>query len=405
MGVNIDVTQTFAADHIRNTTSMHSPQAPAARLTAWFMRRTAPNAVRRIAPLNAAVASDVGVAREENQDRVAIVRSTDRAGGPVIIAALADGIGGMRQGSECAAMALAHFLDCVISEAQHSKEPADWLRKGALRANRAVHARFAGQGGSTLAAIVMAKGHRPIWLSVGDSRVYHAADGKLTQLSKDDTLEGQLGKLPNGGRRPDLLQFIGLGDGLEPHVESTPWDLTGTLLLTTDGVHFVDSDHLGRLAEFAPDLGQCARRFTETARWLGGPDNASVAAIAVDALTADPHAHLEGGFEVWDSFGEVQVIFDQGARRYPSTAPSADDAPPAEAPVRPRRDLSARNDSPSQKAVPPPSNLVNASGKSKVSKARGRTRVKKPKEATPQDGDEDSNQVPQLLIEFPNKTS
>lgn len=384
---------------------MYSPQAPAARLTAWFMRRTAPNAVRRVAPLNAAVASDVGVAREENQDRVALVRTTDRAGGPVIIAALADGIGGMKQGAECAAMALAHFIDCVISEAQHSKDPAEWLRNGALRANRAIHARFAGQGGSTLAAIVMAKGQRPVWLSVGDSRVYHAADGKLTQLSRDDTLEGQLGRSPNGGRRPDLLQFIGLGDGLEPHVESTPGDLAGTLLLTTDGVHFVDSDHLGRLAQFAPDLGQCARRFTETARWLGGPDNASVAAIAVDALSADPHSHLEGGFEVWDSFGEVQVIFDQGARRFPSTAPPSDAAASDEAAPQNVRDSLARAASPSEKAVRPASEQVNAGGKSKASKAKGRTRAKKPKEAKPESSDEDGKQVPQLLIEFPNKTS
>ena len=382
---------------------MHSPQAPAARLAAWFMRRTTPSAVRRVAPLKAAVASDVGVAREENQDRVALVRAADRDGSPFIVAALADGIGGMKQGAECAALAMATFFDCVVNEAQHSREPREWLQRGAQRANRAVHTHQGGDGGSTLAAILMAKGHRPLWLSVGDSRVYHAADGKFSQLSRDDTLEGQLGKPIVGGRRSELLQFIGLGEGLEPHVEPIPWDLVGTLLLTTDGVHFVDAEHLGKVVQFAPDIGQCARRLTETAKWLGGPDNASVAAIAVDALSAEPSAQLDWGFEVWDPFGELQVIFDRGLRRYPSATPTpAPQATPspsaAPAPVEAGgKSEGAKKDAPEPSAA--------AAEKPKGSKAKGKSgRKTKAKEPAPEREGEPQADVPQLLIEFPNKT-
>jgi PPM family protein phosphatase len=385
---------------------MHSPQAPAARLAAWFMRRTAPSAVRRVAPLKAAVASDIGVAREENQDRVALVRAAERGGSPFIVAALADGIGGMKQGAECAALTLATFFDCVVDEAQHSREPAEWLRRGAERANRAVHVRQGGDGGSTLAAILMAKGHRPLWLSIGDSRVYHAADGKLTQLSRDDTLEGQLGKAIDGGRRSELLQFIGLGEGLEPHVEPVPWDLSGTLLLTTDGVHFVDADHLGKVVHFAPDLGQCARRLTETAKWLGGPDNASVAAIGVDGLAVEPNAQLDWGFEVWDPFGELQVIFDRGLRRYPSAAPAptTQAAVASSAPLKPSPAGGGQEPGGDEKVA---SETQGGAGKAKTSKARGKSsrKTKAAKESEPDRQEEPGPEVPQLRIEFPNKPS
>ena len=44
------------------------------------MRRTAPSGVRRVASLTAAVASELGGVREDNQDRVAIARGRDRLG-------------------------------------------------------------------------------------------------------------------------------------------------------------------------------------------------------------------------------------------------------------------------------------------------------------------------------------
>lgn len=284
------------------------------------MRRTAASAVRRVAPLNAAIASDVGVVRDENQDRVALVHGSDRNGSPFILAAVADGIGGMKQGAECAALTLATFIEAVISEAQQTIDSREWLRKATYQADRAVHARQAGDGGSTLAAVLFPKGQPAVWLSVGDSRVYHTTQAKLTQLSKDDTLEGQLGKPLEGGRRSELLQFIGIGEGLEPHIEAVPSSLSGTLLLTTDGVHFIDADYLGKVAHFAQDLGVCTRRFIDLAKMLGGPDNASVVALNIEALSEASVPQVDSAYEVWDPFGELHVIFDR-SRRYTPVEP------------------------------------------------------------------------------------
>lgn len=373
------------------------------------MRRTTPSGVRRVAPLQAAVASDVGMVRDENQDRVALVRSHDRNGSPFILAALADGMGGMKQGAESASLALATFIDSVIYEAQHAGEGKEWLRKASLQANRAVYARHGGDGGSTLAAILLSRGRQALWLSIGDSRVYHAAGSKLTQLSKDDTLEGQLGRAIDGARSSDLLQFVGIGDGLEPHVEPVPPELSGSLLLTTDGVHFISADYLGKVAHFAPDLGVCARRFIDMARMLGGPDNASVAALCIDALSEALAPQIDSAYEVWDPFGDLHVILDR-VNRDPTTARSPIQGNAA---VDPASSESSRyNDEPAGGRPESGSGPVRKSAPAssapdrKPSKQKGRGGRKTKAKDTKVEGDPEAERdAPQLFIEFPHKAS
>lgn len=353
-----------------------------------------------MAPLKAAVASDVGVARDENQDRVAIVRGCDRAGGTFVVAALADGIGGMKSGAECASLALGTFLEAVVGEAQYLMEPREWLWRASMRANKAVYDRYRGEGGSTLVALLLSKGHRPMWLSIGDSRVYLAGDAKIRQLSRDDTLEGQLGKA-TGVRRSDLLQFVGIGDALEPHVEPLSWDATGTLMLTSDGVHFIDEEYLAKVVHFAPDVGVCAKRLTELAKMLGGPDNASVAAVGMGALSGDADPLLDSAFEVWDPFGELQVMFDRGARRYPSSVPTP---APSALPTTPKTAPTPQGEPSTDSAAMGPAATPVPTSQAPKEKQRKPKKGKKKLEEAGAEQSEELVDVPQLLIEFPNKT-
>lgn len=371
------------------------------RLAAWFMRRTAPSGVRRVAPLKAAVASDIGVVREENQDRVAIVRGCDGSGNVFVVAALADGIGGMKNGAECASLTLGTFLGALVGEAQQISEPREWLWRASMRANRTIHEKFHGDGGSTLVALLLSKGRRPVWLSIGDSRVYLAGAAKIRQLSRDDTLEGQLGKA-TGARRSDLLQFVGIGDAIEPHIEPLPLDATGTLMLTSDGIHFIEEDYLAKVVHFAPDVGMCAKRLIDLAKMLGGPDNASVAAVNTEVLSGELDPHLDSSFEVWDPFGELQVIFDRGARRYTSNVPTSESSPIATA-----QNVGA---SPQAIAQPAPKQAEPSATPVLSDEVVKDKRQRKPKrkkikldEASTEKAD-DPVDVPQLFIEFPNKT-
>ncbi|UVE66980.1 MULTISPECIES: PP2C family protein-serine/threonine phosphatase [Burkholderia] len=382
---------------------------PTTKLTAWFMRRTAAGAVRRVAPLNAAVASDVGLTRTENQDRVALVRGSDRNGAPFILAAVADGIGGMKRGAECASLTLATVIDTVVRESKRTADPSEWLRSASDQANRAVHSTYGGNGGSTLVAVVLAFGHQAVWLSVGDSRVYHVAEAKMLQLSKDDTLEGQLGKPIEGGRRSELLQFIGIGESLEPHIEPVPSTLSGTLLLTTDGVHFIDAAYLGKVAYFAQDLGVCARRFIDLAKMLGGPDNASVAALSLDALSGATDTQIDSAFEVWDPFGELCLLFEH-AYRYPThvPAPAPKSADAVAGSTASTKQADAPMDAPQElgKEASGTSASPNAVGTEKPVKRRsGGSRKAKPKPPKNDGAPGAEGEAPQLSIEFPHKRS
>ena len=363
-------------------------------LAAWFLRRTPSTGVRRVASLSAAVASDVGSVREENQDRVAIARGLDRSGRPYVALALADGIGGMRQGAECAAMTLGSFFAGIEYEAKSGTEVTTWLMQAAMRANSRVHAEFGGKGGATLVATLVLPGKNVHWLSVGDSRVYLSRGLGLHQVSTDDTIAGQLGKPPEAGLdRSNLLQFIGTGPELEPHVEALPPTDAHSILLTSDGVHFIDPAWLGQIVGHAPDAGICVRRLVELSKWCGGPDNASVGMIELDASLEWPNGSGWLGLEVWDSFGEVHLI---------STGP-APTAPPLHVASRSTAAGSPQNVVDPEKApdqATPPS-------KDKPKRTRGGRKPKgdAQKRTPAKDGDEAPAERPQLVIEFPSKTT
>lgn len=211
------------------------------QLIAWLLRRTATAGIRRVVSIGAAVATEIGNVRDENQDRAVIARGRDKQGQEYAVLAVADGIGGMRDGSMCAAMALGTFLAVLDQHARSGVgDSEEWIRRAAHAANQAVFDRFRGDGGSTLVALVIRSGHPTFWLSVGDSRVYCANGKNLRQVSVDDTIAGQLGKTPEVGfEQSKLIQFIGMGNELEPHIASIDGERCDTVILTTDGVHYL----------------------------------------------------------------------------------------------------------------------------------------------------------------------
>lgn len=302
------------------------------QLTAWLLRRTATAGVRRVVSLSAAIASEIGNVRNENQDRAVISRGWDKQGRDFTVVAVADGIGGMRDGATCAAMAISTFLTTMYQHAQGGSDSSeDWIRKAVTAANKTVFAKFHGDGGATLVALLIRPGYSACWLSVGDSRVYRSTGKNLTQISVDDTIAGQLGKSHEAmPEQSQLLQFVGMGDELEPHIAKleplpTKFDheLADAVVLTTDGVHFLDPSTglLGQIVSNAPDPGMCVKRLVDLAKWCGGPDNATVAMIAVSANQAPDERPPYLCLEVWDAFGELQIIANETARE---TSPIAD---------------------------------------------------------------------------------
>ena len=123
-------------------------------------------------------ASCIG-SRAEQQDVTEAVGGLDG----VLLAVLADGMGGMLMGRECAKKAVESFVEAFA--ARQSAGVADSLRAAAARANEIVlgwadERGAAEETGCTLAAAAIKDGGM-YWLAVGDSRMYIFRNGALTQ--------------------------------------------------------------------------------------------------------------------------------------------------------------------------------------------------------------------------------
>jgi PPM family protein phosphatase len=381
-----------------------SPSLIQNQLTTWLLRRIPTNGVRRVASLSAALASDVGNVREDNQDRAAVVRGRDQQGREYALVAVADGIGGMHDGGTCAAMTIGAFVAAVDQLAQDSgncDRPEDWLREGAHAANAAVYSKFRASGGSTLVALLVRPGTRPYWLSIGDSRVYCMDDRTLNQTSIDDTIAGQLGKSPDdASEQSRLLQFVGMGSDLEPHIAKLDADSIDAVLLTTDGIHYLapSPGWLGQIIRHSPDPGVCVKRLIDLAKWCGGHDNATVAMIT---LPVDMQIETRLGYpclEVWDAYGELQLVSPPPSRELsknisrPTTPcrPTPASATPPIVGLEPVTDEEPR--SPIRKQSKPRRGKV--ARKPKKPAGEGRLVIDK----------SDEPDLPQLHMEFPTKS-
>lgn len=341
-------------------------------------------------PLRAAIATDIGVVRTENQDRAVIARGRTGSGATFVVAALADGIGGMSEGALCASIALSELLAKTLRYANEGSTPEASLEKAVQDANALVHSQSHLRGGTTLVALLTIEGHLPVWASIGDSRLYRATNAELVQLSKDDTIAGQLDRRTDiSTEQSKLLQFVGMGDDVEVRIHSTESAPDATAILTTDGVHFLERSGgvLGLVVQNAPDTGTCARRLIELSRWAGGPDNASAVVIP---LRQDLHDQLipSGCMDIWDSFGEIRV-----SEPLP-VPPEADEA----------RSPNRTNDSghgPQARVTPSEAPRVSNSGEN-TSKQKEKRQPKRRKKAAKKTASRPAK-APQVQLQFSDK--
>lgn len=252
------------------------------------------------------IATELGN-RAENQDRVAVVRmrSSRRRDKAILAVAISDGMGGMQDGGACASLTLAAFFEAL--RRQQTMPLPDRVHASALIANDRVHKFAHGRGGATLSAVVIEPPMPPSVVNVGDSRVYcdvFAPSGgrALSRLTVDNSLEEAFGA---EGR--DLLQFIGMGEGLRPHVSDVP-NSANALFITTDGVHFLDSKLFEQLFLRSSNLRQAVDRLAALARWLGGPDNATIAAFALKEINEAPQEIEDGVLELWTPSESAEIL-------------------------------------------------------------------------------------------------
>ena len=116
----------------------------------------------------------------------------------------------------------------------------------------------------------------------GDSRAYLFRDGKITQVSEDHSLIGEMiraGKL--SGADVESFQYknvitraLGPSEIVKPEVKRVDMQSGDVLLLCCDGVHgMVKDDQLAQIMGSSPDLNAVAKGVVDAANAIGGTDN------------------------------------------------------------------------------------------------------------------------------------
>lgn len=276
------------------------------KLTRWLGRPSPDRSVQAPGDIPVVISSDVGSLREQNQDRVAVMRVSP--GGntkPFIAIALADGMGGMRDGAACAAMTISSFFFGLIKF--RGLPPERRMERAAQIANEDVFAFSNAEGGATLSAVLFRPSDEPILINVGDSRIYAACgaekENEIRRLTVDDSIEEAL-----GGHGRDLLQFIGMGPSLKPHVLGIPHD-SRRLIITSDGVHFINKETMSDIILNSADNKQVAERLGALVRWSGAPDNASLVMATISSTFDALLRNEDVGIEVWDHFGSLNLMW------------------------------------------------------------------------------------------------
>lgn len=296
-----------------------------ARRIEFFLSRPTPPLRTSQGGAGIAVGSIKGP-REDNQDRAAVAFISLSSGESVLVGLVCDGMGGMAQGAEAAGCAASTFLSTVVAAQGSPLRQA--LHEAVSAANREVYRRFRGAGGTTLTAIALRSGGEAWVAHVGDSRLYEASKDKIPYLvTRDDTIGGQL-KSPDGNADDildnRLLQFVGIGASIEPHIFRVPGGSGKTYLITTDGAHSIGKRSLEGILRHSSSVPELVRKVLFVAEAVGVEDNSSAVAIAVSEFEAVRYAGHGTEVTIWSPSEKLEMWLE----RIGLSAPKRPQAPP-----------------------------------------------------------------------------
>jgi protein phosphatase len=265
--------------------------------------------------LDVAGATDVGKARENNEDqyliaglrRVVEIEETSiplegrldfSRGASALLLLVADGVGGGKGGEEASSRTLdtivryvagsSLFFSNLDKEGQHAllqdlTLSVQWSH-AAVRNEAAGRASL--QGMATTLTMVLVLWPRAYVVQIGDSRCYHLRPPAITQLTKDQTMAQDMieqGLLPAAAAERSplshvLSQAVGNRESeIWPEISSLDLEPGDSLLLCTDGLtkHVADA----RIAEVmakADSAKEACASLIDAALRDGGSDNVTV---------------------------------------------------------------------------------------------------------------------------------
>ena len=251
--------------------------------------------------------TDQGVRRSSNQDAFLI-----KIAGNLLIATVCDGMGGANGGGVASTLAvevftkkLAKYIVSALSFVYLGDVPefgvpcedfpelrvSDYIFKSVDLANAEVYSEaernpsLAGMGTTLTSCVITPKS--VVTANIGDSRIYYADQGKITQLTRDHSLVQNLvdeGKITEAQalvhpNRNIILRALGVDEKVEADIVEYPYT-QGYLLLCSDGLSsYYDEDFFLQTLESARSCKEKANLLVEYANRCGGADNITAVVI------------------------------------------------------------------------------------------------------------------------------
>ncbi len=262
--------------------------------------------------LEIASLSDPGLEREKNEDNLLVTafgassralpgatRLTLNPSGWALLA-VCDGMGGANAGEVASQMAVDLLEETMLREgaAEHPASLGPRLIRSLEEASRRIHhkaterASLAGMG-TTATACVLAGTTLHI-AQIADSRAYLLRRGRLTQLTRDQTLATLM--LESGQLAPEevhtfafshvILQAIGTTDRIEVDLRQITVAAGDLLLLCSDGLHGPVTDaQIQQTLEREPTPAAACEALIALAHEAGAPDNISCIVARIEGTT------------------------------------------------------------------------------------------------------------------------
>lgn len=262
--------------------------------------------------LRHASATDVGLVRANNQDRLL-------EADPLF--AVADGMGGHAAGEVASAAA----VEALARE--FSERTPDGLAAAVRAANRAVWDQAQGNVelrgmGTTLVALALVgePGAETLAVAnVGDSRLYLLRQGELVQVTADHSLvaelvaEGQIDALEaeTHPQRHVLTRALGVDPDVAVDLLTMGLNHGDRYLLCSDGLsREVGDDQLASVLRRLADPAEAARELVREAKAGGGSDNITV--VVVDVVDDGDTSAMAAAALVGDHGGNVPSEGEEG---------------------------------------------------------------------------------------------
>lgn len=234
-------------------------------------------------------ATDVGLVRSNNQDRLLVADP---------LFAVADGMGGAAAGEVASATAIDTLREAF--DAAGTSTP-DGLIEAARTANRAVweqaesNPEMRGMG-TTLVALALLEDGRLGVVNIGDSRLYVLRGGGLRQITNDHNLvaelvaEGRISKeeAEVHPRRNIMTRALGVDPDVPVDLFVEDAVAGDRFLLCSDGLpRELRDDHIASLLQRLADPVEAAKELVEEAKRRGGNDNITVIVVDVEDTEKD----------------------------------------------------------------------------------------------------------------------